>query len=97
MLWSLQRKPLHGHHGNSHSTICSNFVFVNFFARDFIVKIAVYLCDNHSGRSFNSSFVPFLLPQFAVLLSLIVIVEIAAAIVGYVFRNKVSVEYICFM
>lgn len=29
--------------------------------------------------------------QFAVLLSLIIIIEIAAAITGYVFRNKVSV------
>ncbi len=32
-------------------------------------------------------------PQFAVFLSLIIIVEIAAAIAGYMFRKKVSVEF----
>lgn len=34
-------------------------------------------------------------PQFAVLLSLIIVVEIAAAIAGYVFRNKVSWRFWC--
>lgn len=32
-------------------------------------------------------------PQFAILLSLVIIVEIAAAIAGYIFRNKVSEKY----
>lgn len=35
----------------------------------------------------------FFLHQFAVLLSLIIVAEIAAAIAGYVFRNKVSAEF----
>lgn len=38
-------------------------------------------------------YVEFLIfPQFSILLTLIIIVEIAAAIAGYIFRNKVSVE-----
>uniref|UniRef100_A0A3Q2ZW37 CD63 molecule n=1 Tax=Kryptolebias marmoratus TaxID=37003 RepID=A0A3Q2ZW37_KRYMA len=36
-----------------------------------------------------------MITTFAVLLSLIIVAEIAAAILGYVFRNKVSVDYSC--
>lgn len=38
-----------------------------------------------------------LLPQFAIFLSVIIIVEIAAAIAAYVFKDKVSAKYNVFI
>lgn len=35
------------------------------------------------------------LPQFAILLTLVIIIEIAAAIAGYVLRNKVRSTPLC--
>lgn len=40
-------------------------------------------------------FLYFLPPQFAILLTLVIIVEIAAAIAGYIFRNKVRSTFQC--
>lgn len=53
-------------------------------------KEMVKLCTKHT---YTEKYVVLLpLSQFAILLSLVILVEIAAAIAGYVFRGKVSVE-----